>query len=292
LVSYESTREAQRVAEIEYLGAVCPEADHTLQEIVDEVYSIFGTELCMVNLILSDVQYFRAWSGKLPEDLAQARQDPRERSMCQYVVGTEEPLLVRDFLATEEFKEQHFYVNYDIRFYAGVPLTTSGGHTIGDLCLLDTRPREFDEEQMRVLAAYARAVVGRLELLGALRREELAREKEAKRSRELGRALEKYRQAEGALKESEERYRTLVELSPDAIAVQKKGKFLYVNEAAVKLHGAASARELIGRAVLDFIHPDYREVVLERLRRIREEGERVGLIEEKFIPVRWTTCRC
>ena len=283
MVSYESTREAQRVAEIEYLGAVCPEADHTLQEIVDEVYSIFGTELCMVNLILSDVQYFRAWSGKLPEDLAQARQDPRERSMCQYVVGTEEPLLVRDFLATEEFKEQHFYVNYDIRFYAGVPLTTSGGHTIGDLCLLDTRPREFDEEQMRVLAAYARAVVGRLELLGALRREELAREKEAKRSRELGRALEKYRQAEGALKESEERYRTLVELSPDAIAVQKKGKFLYVNEAAVKLHGAASARELIGRAVLDFIHPDYREVVLERLRRIREEGERVELIEEKFI---------
>jgi transcriptional regulator with GAF, ATPase, and Fis domain len=105
LVSYESTREAQRVAEIEYLGAVCPEADHTLQEIVDEVYSIFGTELCMVNLILSDVQYFRAWSGKLPEDLAQARQDPRERSMCQYVVGTEEPLLVEDFLATEEFKE-------------------------------------------------------------------------------------------------------------------------------------------------------------------------------------------
>ena len=283
MVSYEGTREAQRLAEIEYLGAVCPEADHTLQEIVDEVYSIFGTELCMVNLILSDVQYFRAWSGKLPENLAQARQDPRERSMCQYVVGTEEPLLVEDFLATEEFKEQHFYVNYDFRFYAGVPLTTSSGHVIGDLCLLDTRPRELDEGQMRLLAAYARAVVGRLEMLGALRREEVAREKEAKRSQELGWALEKYRQAEEALKESEKRYRTLVELSPDAIAVQKEGKFLYVNEAAVKLHGAASVQELIGRAVLDFIHPDYREVVLERLRRIREEEEWVELIEEKFI---------
>ncbi len=282
-MSYKSTREAKRVAEIEYLGAARPEADSVLQEIVDEVCSIFGSELCMVTLLLPDVQYLRAWSGNLPEDLAQARQDPRERSMCQYVVESEGPLVVADCQATEAFKNQHFYVQYGFRFYAGVPLTTSSGHVIGDLCLLDTRPREFDEGQMRLLAAFPRAVVGRLELLNALRREELAKEKEAKRSRELGWALEKYRQAEEELKESEERYRSLVELSPDAIAVQMKGKILYVNEAAVKLHGAASAQELIGRAVSDFIHPDYREVVLERSRRIREKGERVGLIEEKFI---------
>jgi PAS domain S-box-containing protein len=283
LASYESTREAQRVAEIEYLGAARPEADRVLQEIVDEVCSIYESELCMVTLLLPDVQYLRAWSGNLPEDLAQARQDPRERSMCQYVVESEEPLVVKDCQAIEAFKNQHFYVKYGFRFYAGVPLTTSSGHVIGDLCLLDTRPREFDEGQMRLLAAFPRAVVGRLELLGALRREELAREKEAKRSRELGWALEKYRQAEEELKESEERYRSLVELSPDAIAIQTKGEILYVNEAAVKLHGAASAQELIGRAVSDFIHPDHREVVLERSRRIREKGERVGLIEEKFI---------
>jgi PAS domain S-box-containing protein len=282
-MSYKSTREAQRVAEIEYLGAARPEADSVLQEIVDEVRSIFGTELCMVTLLLPDVQYFRAWSGNLPEDLAQARQDPRERSMCQYVVESEEPLVVEDCQAAETFKNQHFYVKYGFCFYAGVPLTSSSGHVIGDLCLLDTRPREFDEGQMRLLAAFTRAVVGRLESLNALRREELAREKEAKRSRELGWALEKYRQAEEELKESEERYRSLVELSPDAIAIQMKGEILYVNEAAVKLHGAASAQELIGRAVSDFIHPDYREVVLERSRRIREKGERVGLIEEKFI---------
>src|SRR5918995_3638544 len=168
--------DVRRLTELDYLDVVRPEPDHVLQEIVDEVRLTFQTELCMVNLDLSDVQYFRAWSGNLPEELALARQDPLKRSMCKYVVGTAKPLCVPDFLATEEFKEQYFCVNCGIRFYAGTPLVTSREHTIGTLCLLDTSPRdEFGEEQMRLLRAFAWAVVGRLELLGTLEREWAAR---------------------------------------------------------------------------------------------------------------------
>ena len=105
---YKNRREAERLAVLDHLGAVRPEVDRVLQQLVDDVREIFGTDLCMVNLILSDVQYFRAWSGELPEDLAEARQDPRERSTCRYVVDDERPLLVEDFLATEEFKDQYF----------------------------------------------------------------------------------------------------------------------------------------------------------------------------------------
>ena len=178
-------REAGRLAALERLGAVRPGADHVLQELVDEVRGVFGTDLCMVNLILPDVQYFRAWSGSLPEDLVEARQDPRERSMCRYVVESERPLVVEDFLASERFKDQYFCVNYGIRFYAGTPLVTSDGQAVGTLCLLSTRPTEFGEDQMRVLRAFARAVVGRLELLGALEREQAAGEAQAQRTREL-----------------------------------------------------------------------------------------------------------
>jgi hypothetical protein len=56
-------REAERLAVLEHLGAVSPAADHVLQELVDEVRGVYGTDLCMINLNLSDVQYFRAWSG-------------------------------------------------------------------------------------------------------------------------------------------------------------------------------------------------------------------------------------
>ena len=183
-------REVERLAALEYLGAASPEADHVLQELVDEVRGVYGTDLCMVNLNLLNVQYFRAWSGELDPDLAEARQDALDHSMCKYVVNTEVPLVVEDFLAKEEFREQHWCVNYGIRFYAGTPLITSAGHAIGTLCLLSTRSVEFGEEQMKVLGAFARAVVGRLELLGALEREQTAREEQAQRSQELQQTLD------------------------------------------------------------------------------------------------------
>lgn len=183
-------REAGRLAALEYLSAVRPGVDHVLQELVDEVRGVFGTELCMVNLNLSEVQYFRAWSGDLPPDLAEARQDPIEHSMCQYVVKEEMPLVVEDFLATEEFREQYWCVNYGVRFYAGTPLVTSAGHAIGTLCLLSTRSFEFEEDQLRLLGAFARAVVGRLELLGALEREQTFRKEQTQRSRQLQQTLD------------------------------------------------------------------------------------------------------
>src|SRR5918994_1307281 len=188
--SSKDRRELERLAALEYLRAVQPEVDYVLQELVDEVRGVFGTDLCLVDLALTDVQYFRAWSGELPPDKAEARQDAIENSMCQYVVNSETPLLVKDFLDTEEFREQYWCVNYGIRFYAGTPLITSGGHAIGTLCLLSTRSVEFSEEQMKVLGAFARAVVGRLELLGALEREQAAKEEEAQRSLELQQTLD------------------------------------------------------------------------------------------------------
>ncbi len=183
-------REAERLAALDHLNAIRPESDHILQQLADEVRGIFGTDLCMVNLNLSDVQYFRAWSGELPAELAEARQDALEHSMCQYVVDSEMPLLVKDFSATEEFREQHWYVNYGIHFYAGTPLITSDTHAIGTLCLLNAQPIEFGEDQMRVLGGFAQAVVGRLELLGALGREQAARQEEARRSEDRQRILD------------------------------------------------------------------------------------------------------
>jgi|GEM_PF-326360 len=71
--------------------------------------------------------------------------------------------------------------------------------------------------------------------------------------------------AENALRESEERYRALVEFSPNAIAVHVKGIVQFVNQAAVRLMGATRPEDLIGKPVIDFVHPNQREVVLKRI---------------------------
>jgi PAS domain S-box-containing protein len=70
----------------------------------------------------------------------------------------------------------------------------------------------------------------------------------------------------------EERYRELVELTPDLIAIHQDGKFVYINEAGAKMLGAKSADEIIGKDIFDFLHPEWRKIHEERIRSIIEDN--------------------
>jgi PAS domain S-box-containing protein len=91
------------------------------------------------------------------------------------------------------------------------------------------------------------------------------------------------KQAEEALTESEIKYRGLVENSPDAIAIYVDKEIVFVNKECLRLMAAQSESELIGKSVIQFIHPDCRELVMERMRASTIEGSVLPLIEEKFI---------
>ena len=93
------------------------------------------------------------------------------------------------------------------------------------------------------------------------------------------------KKAEIELKESEERYRRLVEFSPDAIAVHSEGKIVYVNPAAITLLGANSASELVGKPFLDIIHPDYRDSIHQQIIAVVKEEYALPLTEQKFMRV-------
>jgi PAS domain S-box-containing protein len=111
----------------------------------------------------------------------------------------------------------------------------------------------------------------------------------AERTQELRQANEQLlkeirerEQAQEVLRESEERYRQLVELCPEAIFIQCDEQFVFINSATVKLYGATNREELLGKSVLDVVHPDYQELVKEQIRELRE-GQPVELIEQKAV---------
>ncbi len=87
------------------------------------------------------------------------------------------------------------------------------------------------------------------------------------------------RRAESQLRESEDRYRNLVENSPDAILVIADERVVYVNDAGVRLLGATSRADLIGRDFLDFIHPEHRGLIRQRSKKVISENQASELTE-------------
>jgi len=84
--------------------------------------------------------------------------------------------------------------------------------------------------------------------------------------------LREDRRAQRALRESEERYRALVESSPDAVYVQVEGLIVYANRAAAALLGVADPEALVGRHVVDHVHPEYRRLVQHRIHQAASHG--------------------
>ena len=83
--------------------------------------------------------------------------------------------------------------------------------------------------------------------------------------------------------ESENRYRSLVELSPDALFVHVGGRIVYANAAALKIFGAKAMGELAGRFVLDFVSPQHKPIVQARVSKLLKEGGTAPPLEEDWI---------
>lgn len=91
------------------------------------------------------------------------------------------------------------------------------------------------------------------------------------------------KQAEEALLSSEERYRSLVELSPDALFVQIDNRVVFINSAGVKLFGAGNPEQLIGRSLRELAHPDDWKNIQLRLRRMSEQSKPTPFKEHRML---------
>jgi len=112
--------------------------------------------------------------------------------------------------------------------------------------------------------------------------------------------LTRQKQTELALKESEERFRCLVEAAPDGIIVQIENSFAFANPAALRILRLDTPQEILGKPVADFFHPEYRHILHERMkflaaqqhlppieyRYIAKDGHS-GYIEVHAVPYSW-----
>ena len=84
------------------------------------------------------------------------------------------------------------------------------------------------------------------------------------------------RWAESALRESEERFRKVVQGAPDGVAILRQGAIVYLNERAGRMLGLATPEEGYGRRITEFMDPDDAETAMRRIRRLQETGQQAA----------------
>lgn len=88
------------------------------------------------------------------------------------------------------------------------------------------------------------------------------------------------------LQESEEKYRGLVENSPDAIVIYVANKIVFINNEGLKMLDTNNKTEIIGKSVLQFVHPDNISSVIQRMEEVEKDNLASTFVEEKFITVK------
>ena len=98
----------------------------------------------------------------------------------------------------------------------------------------------------------------------------------------ISRDIRERKNVENTLRESENRYRKLLENSFDAVVIHSEGKLISANSAAMELLGVKNPEKFVDKPLLNFVHTDCRETVLERIEEMLE-NKAVPPIEEKFV---------
>ncbi len=97
------------------------------------------------------------------------------------------------------------------------------------------------------------------------------------------------KQAERLLRQSEERYRRLISVSPLAVIVNRGNRVIFINDAGVRLFGAVKAEEILGKSPVDLFHPESRALVGKRISQLLEGSPSVPVVEEKIVTLDGTS---
>ena len=197
--------EEQRQAELEAAGLLDSPAEPALDALIAAVASRLRVPMALISLIDRERQWFKSRHG------LDASETPREISFCGHAVAEGKPLVVGDALADPRFADNPLVAGAPhIRAYAGMPLTTSKGHTLGTLCVIDQTPREFAVEDLAFLSAVAQMLTENFELRAQARQQEQALRVFAE---ELGDAVA-YLDAQGRIVWASREARALLRLPP------------------------------------------------------------------------------
>lgn len=146
--------ETKRLKYLQSLNLLDSEADLDVDRITDFVANLFCVPIALVSIVDTHRQWFKSKVG------LEATETSRDISFCGHAILDTVPLIVNDAKQDDRFADNPLVAGEPfIRFYAGAPLLTDQGLTLGTLCIIDTEPRELSENDAEILVKLAADVV-------------------------------------------------------------------------------------------------------------------------------------
>jgi PAS domain S-box-containing protein len=246
--------EQERLQALQQLEILDTPPEAAFDRITRLASQLFKVPIALVSLVDRDRQWFKSCYG------LDTRQTDRQISFCAHAILADEVFVVSDATQDARFTDNPLVTGETaIRFYAGAPLKSRDGFNLGSLCILDTVPREFSEQQLAGLTDMAALVVDELELRRAARslQDEIA---ERRRNEERLRLLE-----------------MVVVNANDAIVITEAEpidepgpRILYVNKAFTRMSGH-SLEDVIGKTPRILQGPDTDRAARAKIRAALEK---------------------
>ncbi|HEX8452909.1 MAG TPA: GAF domain-containing protein [Longimicrobium sp.] len=155
--------DAARLQEIADLDLLSPDIDPILAEVAAKAAAQLGLPVSLISVVLDEALHVAGSHGIDGLWLAETRGHPVEWSFCATSVRTRDAFVVES-ATTHPYHATNPLVTQDgVRCYAGVPLISSRGHVLGNLCVVGLEERTFSPADVEVLRDLAREAVARIE---------------------------------------------------------------------------------------------------------------------------------
>ncbi|MGY1893377.1 GGDEF domain-containing protein [Pseudomonas jessenii] len=146
LVPGKPANEAARIQVLHGLDLLDSAPEERFDRLTRLAKRLFNVPIALVTLVDKDRQWFKSCVG------LDATETSRDVSFCGHAILQNELLLVPDAREDVRFHDNPLVTGApNIRFYAGYPLTVPNGNKMGTLCLIDTKPRDLDDEERALL---------------------------------------------------------------------------------------------------------------------------------------------
>lgn len=152
-----------RLAEIVELGLLSDDVDPILQDVAAAASSALGLPVSLVSVVLDEALHVAAAHGIDGLWLNDTRGHPVEWSFCATSVRSREAFVVEDATEHAYHRTNPLVTEDGVRCYAGVPLISSRGFVLGNLCVVGLEARTFTAAEVETLHQLARTAVERIE---------------------------------------------------------------------------------------------------------------------------------